>query len=142
GNLFKPAATGGVSPTYTQIAGSAGYAIPGRVLPSVGAAWQLPEGAGVLKWLTGSKGSSVFRMGYGMNVVREGSNVWTSILASNQGLNLDNSVDPSTWPQYFGAAGSAWFRDATLPSRPYPSSPTYPITPAVTNSLNDFDPNL
>ena len=33
GNLFKPGATGGSSPTYTQIGGSAGYAIPGRPCP-------------------------------------------------------------------------------------------------------------
>ena len=143
GNLFKPGASGGVAPTYTKIGGSAGYAIPGRALPSIGAAWQLPEGSGLLKWLTGSrKGSSVLRAGYGMNIVREGSNVWTSILASNQGLNLDDSVDPANFPANFGPAGGAWFRDSSLPSRPYPSAPNYPLTPAVTNSLNDFDPKL
>ena len=142
-NLFKPGATGGVASTYTQIQGSAGYAIPARFLPSAGAAWQLPAGPGMLKWLTGDrKGQSVFRVGYGMNTVREGSNVWTSILGSNQGLNLDNSVDPSTYPKEFGAAGSQWFRDTTLPSRPFPASPVYPLTPATTNSVNDFDPNL
>jgi len=143
GNLFKPGATGGVAPAYTQIGGSAGYAIPGRLLPSIGAAWQLPGNDGILKWITGSrKGSSVLRAGYGMNVVREGSNVFTSILGSNQGLNIDDSVDPSSFPQNFGAPGSRLFRDAGLPSRPYPASPTYPIVPVTTNSLNDFDPNL
>ena len=62
--------------------------------------------------------------------------VFTSILGSNQGLNIDNSVDPSNFPQFFGAAGSAWFRDPTLPSRPFPATPTYPIIPTTTNSLN------
>lgn len=143
GNLFKPGATGGTPSVYNQIQGSAGYAIPGRWLPAIGAAWQLPKVDGPLGWIVGShKGDSVLRAGYGVNVVREGSNVFTSILGSNQGLNIDNSVDPANFPQYFGPAGSAWFRDATLPSRPYPATPTYPITPSTTTSLNDFNPNL
>ncbi len=144
GNLFAPGVTGGVSPQYNQLQStSAGYAIPGRVLPSVGLAWQLPARTGFLKLLFGSQpSSSVFRLGYAMNVVREGSGVFTSILGSNQGLNIDNSVDPSNYPQYFGAAGSAWFRDAVLPARPFPATPTYPIIPNSNNSLNDFDPNL
>ncbi len=143
GNLFKPGATGGTASNYTQIPGSAGYAIPARFLPAVGIAWQAPGQEGVLKWLLGShKGASVFRVGYGVNVVREGSNVFTSILGSNQGLNIDNSVDPANFAANFGPAGGAWFRDSTLPSRPFPSSPTYPILPATTTSLNDFDPKL
>ncbi len=83
-------------------------------------------------------GASVLRMGYGINVVREGSNVFTSLLGSNQGLNIDNGVDPATWPQYFGPAGSAWFRDGTLPSRPFPSTAAYPIPANFSQSINDF----
>ncbi|HEY6392249.1 MAG TPA: TonB-dependent receptor [Bryobacteraceae bacterium] len=144
GNLFQPNATGGVVPSYQQLTGtSAGYSIPGRWLPSIGMAWQLPSVGGPLKWILGDhQGASVLRIGYAMNVVREGSNVFTSILGSNQGLNIDNSVDPSTFPQFFGPAGSAWFRDANLPSRPFPASPTFPIAPTFTTSLNDFNPNL
>ncbi|HEV2690324.1 MAG TPA: TonB-dependent receptor, partial [Bryobacteraceae bacterium] len=145
GNLFQPGASGGVVPSYQQIAGtSSGYSIPGRWLPSVGAAWQLPSNDNrLLKWLIGNHaGASVLRAGYAMNVVREGSNVFTSILGSNQGQNIDDSVDPANWPQYFGQAGSAWFRDATLPSRPFPVSPTYPIAATFGQSLNDFLPNL
>lgn len=145
GNLFQPDAGGGIVPSYQQIAGtSSGYAIPGRWLPSIGAAWQLPSAQkSWLKFLLGShSGTAVLRVGYAMNVVREGSNVFTSILGSNQGKNIDDSVDPSTWPQYFGQAGSQWFRDSTLPSRPFPASPAYPIPATFSQSLNDFDPNL
>jgi hypothetical protein len=143
GNIFQPGANSGTAPTYTQIGNSAGYQIPGRFLPSAGVAWQVPAQDGFLKALFGSHtGASVLRFGYAMNVVREGSNVFTSILGSNQGLNIDNSVDPANFPQNFGPAGSAWFRDPTLPSRPFPASPTYPITPAFSNSVNDFIPNL
>jgi hypothetical protein len=144
GHLFQPGASGGVAPVYNQMTGTeAPYTIPGRLLPSVGVAWQLPGGDGAFKWLLGShSGASVIRFGYAQNVVREGSNVFTSILGSNQGLNISNSIDPANFPTEFGQAGSAWFRDAALPSRPYPSTPAYPIIPAVSNSLNAFDPNL
>jgi len=144
GNLFQPNASGGVVPSYQQLTGtSAGYSIPGRWLPSIGLAWQPPSLGGPLKFITGSHpGASVLRVGYAMNVVREGSNVFTSILGSNQGLNIDNSVDPSTYPQFFGQAGSVLFRDANLPSRPFPASPTFPIPASFTTSLNDFNPNL
>ena len=143
GNLFKPGATGGVTSAYTKINGSAGYSIPGRLLPSVGAAWQLPGSDGFLKAITGSrKGQSVLRLGFGVNSVREGSAVFQSILGSNQGVNINNGLDPSNFPTEFGPAGAAWFRDATLPSRAYPASPTYPLLPSTTTSLNDFDPKL
>src|SRR5205807_8996382 len=53
------------------------------------------------------------------------------------------SIDPSTFPADFGAPGSVLFRDATLPVRSgVPTTPQYPIVPAFTNSVNDFDPNL
>ena len=144
GHLFQPGATGGQVPVFNQLTStSAGYAIPGRFLPSAGVAWQLPAGEGPLKFLFGSHtGASVLRFGYGMNSVREGSNVFTSILGSNQGLNIDNSVDPSNFPQYFGAAGSVLFRDPTLPTRPFAATPTYPIPASLNTSVNGFDPNL
>lgn len=144
GHLFQPGASGGPVPSFQQLRStSAGYAIPGRWLPSIGFAWQAPAGHGFLKFLLGSHpGATVIRMGYAMNVVREGSNVFTSILGSNQGLNIDNSVDPSTFPQFFGPAGAAWFRDASLPSRPFPASPTYPIPATFSTGLNGFVPDL
>jgi hypothetical protein len=144
GNLFEPGANSGVTPTYDQLTStSAGYAIPGHWLPSIPVAWQMPPHTGLLRYLFDShSGASVLRMGYAINVVREGFNVLTSILGSNQGLNIDDSVDPSTWPQYFGPAGSAWFRDPILPSRPFSATPSYPIAATFTQSLNGFDPNL
>src|SRR5205814_539598 len=48
GNLFRPGATGGTSPVYSQIGESSGYKIPGRLLPSAGVAWQLPGHDGLL----------------------------------------------------------------------------------------------
>src|SRR5262249_55786843 len=62
---------------------------------------------------------------------------------ANQGLTLSTSIDPSTFPQDFGAPGSVLFRDPSLPKRSgVPTSPQFPITPTFTNTLYDFDPNL
>jgi hypothetical protein len=144
GNLFAPGVQTGIVPSYQNVnTVSNAYKIPAIWAPSLGVAWQLPSAGGPLGWLTGKHpGASVLRFGYSIADVREGSNVFLSIWGSNQGLNIDNSVNPTNYPQYFGAPGSVLFRNATLPSRPFPSTPSYPIPACFTCSLNDFNPNL
>ncbi len=146
GNLFKPGTLTGTAPSYTQILGSSPYNPPAVWAPSVGAAYQLP----VLenRWariLTGSRpGGAVIRAGYSIATVREGMNVYRSLFGLNQGLTIDDSVSPSTYPAVFGTAGSVNFSDANLPSRTstLPSTPVYPIAGCFTCSLNGFNPNL
>ncbi len=144
GHLFAPGVMTGVVPSYQNVSSvSNAYQIPAIWQPSVGIAWQLPSAPGILGIFTGHHvGSSVLRVGYSIADVREGSNVFTSIWGSNQGLNIDDSVDPVNYPQYFGAPGSVLFRDAVLPARPYPATPSYPIPACFTCSLNDFYPTL
>ena len=143
GNLFSPGASGGVAPTYTPLTGANTYNMPKVWAPSVGLAYQLPSANGILGILTGHhEGASVLRVGYNMASIREGMNVYTSIYGSNQGVTQDASVSPSTYPANFGPVGSVSFSDPTLPSRPVPSSPQYPITPCFTCSINGFSPNL
>jgi hypothetical protein len=69
-------------------------------------------------------------------------NVFIDIWGANQGKSLDATVNASSFPADFGAAGSVSFRDPKLPSRATPDKPTYPIPVLPTNSINDFDPNL
>jgi hypothetical protein len=145
GNLFKPGTMTGTVPTYTQIVGSP-YNPPPVYAPSVGVAYQLPHYENLLgKVFTGTHdGSTVFRMGYSIATVREGMSVYQSLFGSNQGLTIDDSVSPSTYPAVFGTAGSVNFSDTTLPSRTSTLSltPSYPIAACFTCSLNGFDPNL
>ncbi len=144
GHLYAPGVLTGIAPTYTKLDPSNTYKIPGLPAPSVGLAWQLPAHEGALGWLFGkTTGSSVLRMGYAIATVREGMNVYTGTYGSNQGLNFSASVDPTNFPQDFGAPGSVLFRDPTLPVRSgLPTSPQYPITPTFSNALYAFDPNL
>lgn len=143
GNMFKPGTMTGVNPTFDKYNGGY-YKIPNMWNPSVGLAWRLPGAGGLLGWLIGQeKGKSVLRAGYAISSVRNGSNTFQSLLGSNQGLNYSTSVDPSSYPADFGAPGSVLFRNSTLPTRSnVPNSPQYPLTPALTNSLNGYDPNL
>jgi hypothetical protein len=141
GNMFEPGVQTGVHPTFTPL-GQA-YKTPNFFSPSVGLAWQLPGAGGPLGVIFGNaKGKSVLRAGYSISSLREGTLTFLNIYGSNVGVTSSTSVDPSNFPQYFGAPGSVLFRSPTLPSRPAPVSPAYPITPAITDSLNAFDPNL
>ena len=127
GNLHAPGVLGGVHPQFTPL-GTA-YTTPAAWSPSVGVAWQLP-------------GRSVLRAGYSIASIREGTYTFWNMYGSNAGLSVGDSVDPGNYPQYFGAPGSVLFRDPTLPTRPAPTAPNYPITALPTDSLNTFDPHL
>ena len=141
GNMYRPGVTGGQSPVFDPL--KVPYSTPSTWSPSIGLAWQVPGMQGLLGKLLGeTKGKSVLRAGYGLATIREGTYVFQSLYGSNVGITNSTSVDPGNYPQYFGTPGSVLFRDATLPTRPGPTSPQYPIVPAVTNSLNAFDPNL
>ncbi|HLK65541.1 MAG TPA: carboxypeptidase regulatory-like domain-containing protein [Bryobacteraceae bacterium] len=145
GNLFQPGNLSGVAPTYVPITSSP-YTPPGVFAPSVGLAWTLPAKEGFLKILTGSHSgaTAVLRGGYAIATVREGMNVYQSLFAQNQGITIDASVSPTTYPANFGPGGSVNFSDPTLPSRisSLPTTPSYPIPASFTTSVNGFDPNL
>src|SRR6202042_3573647 len=88
--------------------------------------------------------ASVLRGGYSISTVREGMNVYTGLYGSNQGLSIDDSVSPSTYPAIFGAPGSVEFSDGSLPSRTSTISPTpnYPIPSCSGCSVYGIDPHL
>ena len=143
GNLFTPGANSGSVPTYTQIKGNTYNPAP-VYAPSIGVAYSAPAMEGWKKIFTGSHtGAAVFRAGYSIATVREGMGVYQSLYASNQGISIDDSVSPSTYPAVFGAPGSVNF-SGTLPSRTstLPSTPVYPISACFTCSLNAIDPHL
>ena len=145
GNEFKPGTLTGTAPVYNAISGATPYS-PGAVwAPSVGLAYQIPKMSGLGKIFTGDHdGASVIRMGYSIATVREGMNVYRSLFGLNQGLTVDDSVSPSTYPAVFGTAGSVEFSDPTLPSRTstLSSTPKYPLAACFTCSVNGFNPNL
>ena len=141
GNMFEPGTTTGVQPTYTPL--TSAYKTPKNWNPSLGFAWQIPSGEGLMGFLFGRhQGASVLRAGFGIATIREGTDNFLAIYGSNPGLTYNTSVDPVNYPQYFGAPGSVLFSQATLPSTPSPSAPAFPFSPTATSSINAFDPNL
>jgi hypothetical protein len=143
GNLFAPGVMPGVNPTFKSINGHDAYNAPSAFLPSLGLAYQLPATTGFLKIFTGSHtGAAVLRAGYSISSTRGGGYNFQSIWGSNKGLYYNTSVDPASYPQYFGAAGSVYFSDPSFPAQPNPAAPQFPLSPTFTDSLNEFDPHL
>ncbi len=144
GNLFNPGYTPGQPPVYTQISGNA-YNPPAVWAPSLGLAWQAPGSEGIWGAIFGHHaGATVLRGGYSISTVREGMNVFTGLYGSNQGITVDDSVSPSTYPTIFGAPGSVEFSDPSLPSRTSSISltPSYPIPSCSGCSVYGVDPHL
>ena len=142
GNLFKPGTLTGQVPVFNATApGEAGFAVRNKQFsPSVGLAWQVPNGSGPLGWIFGK--GTVIRAGYAINTIREDGST-LSIWGGNQGRTLTLNVDPTNFPAQFGAPGSVLFRNPVLPSRVAPTTPSFPLAVAAgTNSVTDFDPNL
>ena len=141
GNLFKPGTLTGQVPVFNAIApGEAGYDTRNKQFsPSVGLAWQVPKSAGPLRWIFGN--GSVIRAGYAISTIREDASTF-AIWANNQGRTLTLNVDPANFAAQFGAPGSVLFRQANLPSRAAPATPSFPLAVAAGNSVNDFSPNL
>ena len=142
GNEFQPGTLTGVEPQFTKYVTP--YNSMHRWNPSAGFAWQLPGGkGGPLGWLFGDHtGATVLRGGYAISTIREATDIMLAMLAGNPGRSVDDSVDPDNYPQYFGAPGSVTISSPTLPTRPFPASPSYPFSPQPTDSLNGFEPNI
>jgi hypothetical protein len=156
GNMFQPGVYSGGMPiipggaayaptinAYTSIKSIVPYATPKNWNPSIGFAWQVPQGSGVLGKILGDHpGASVIRAGFSISTVREGTETFSGMYGGNPGVTYPASVDPVNYPQYFGAPGSVLFSQATLPVYPTPAAPTYPMGTTPTSSVNAFDPNL
>jgi hypothetical protein len=139
GHLFAPGTLSGSAPVFNQIAqGESGFKVRNNMNPSIGLAWQVPH-TGALGWLTGK--GAVLRAGYAISTIREDAATF-SVWGNNQGRTLTLNVDPTNFPTNFGPAGSVLFRNPSLPSRPAPNSPSFPLAAVAGNSVNDFDPNI
>src|SRR5262249_31407835 len=141
GNLFKPGTLTGSTPTYNATApGEAGYAIRNNQFsPSIGMAWQVPSGDRPLRFLLGRH--AALRAGYAINTIREDASTF-AVWATNQGRTLTLNVDPTNFPQNFGAPGSVLFRNPLPVRTPATAQPVYPVAIAAGNSVADFSPNL
>jgi hypothetical protein len=140
GHLFSPGVLTGTAPMFNQVTpGEAGFKVRNNMNPSLGLAWQVPTLGGVMGWLSGE--GAVIRAGYAISTIREDAATF-AVWGNNQGRTLTLNVDPVNFPANFGPAGSVLFRNPVLPSRPAPTSPSFPLAAAATNAVADFDPNI
>jgi len=114
--------------------------------PSFGFAWSLDAKRGWLKRIVGEGGKTVLRGGYAIAYTREPGASFSNVFGANPGsfvtatrsLNLGNLVTNQGSDRL-----PVLLRETNrLGPAPFPSEPTYPLTGAITNSANIFDPNL
>jgi hypothetical protein len=148
GNLFKPGTLTGISPTFIQYKEGTKAANQQYhdFAPSFGFAWSPNAKDGWLKRILGGGGQTVVRGGYSLAFSRMGMGSYIGNFSSNPGLfvtatrnvnlgNLVSGVGSDTWPLLF--------RDRSRLGPPaFPTSPVYPITGVVSDSIRVFDPNL
>ncbi len=143
GNLFAPGTLTGSAPIYQPVVpGTPGFNSNTLYSPSIGIAYNIPKfDFAPLRVLFGANGQSVFRAGYSISSIREDAGQF-AVWGTNQGRTITLNVDPANFPANFGPIGSVSFSQAVLPSRPAPTTPTFPLATANGNSVADFDPNL
>lgn len=139
-NLFKPGTLTGSQSQYTLFApGTPAYNPVGIFLPSLGFTYSPNWKAGVLRHLLGGSGQTVFRGGFSMASVREGTGVFTAVTGANPGgtLTTNRSLTLGNLP-----VGTYLRTGAPFAPPAFPSTPVYPNTGLITDAVNAFSPDL
>ena len=142
GNLFSPGTLTGRTPDYEQFSrGTQPYNIDwNNVAPSVGFAWTPTAKGGFLGRIMGADGDTVLRAGFTHAFSRQGMNQFSNVLNGNPGLTITANRNET-----LGNLGSAplLFSDRSRLGAPaFPSTPVYPNSGLVTDSVNTFDPDI
>jgi hypothetical protein len=139
--LFKSGNQPGVHPTYTQYgSGTKAHNTDlNNFSPTLGMAWTPNARPGMLKPLMGG-GDFVLRVGYNRAYSRPGLNDYTGRLGNNPGIQID--ATRSSTLGNLGAVPLLLSDKTRLTAPAIPDKPTYPILPAVTDSINTFAPGL
>ena len=144
GNLFRPGTLTGQTTQFVPLkAGDAAYNTQWKnFAPSVGLAWSPKADSNVLRWILGGKG--VIRAGYSVAYNREGISALQALsgnpggtLTASRNLTLGNLVSggSDTLPVLLR-------QTSRLGAPAFPNTATYPLTGAITDSVNVIDPNL
>ena len=143
-NLFQPGAQPGIHPALAQFTeGTNAYAIDkNNVAPTVGAVWIPSSRPGWLGALMGPEGEFVVRGGYTRAYSRAGLNDFLAIYNLNPGVTIPVNRAATAGNLTLPGQSVLLFRDNQLRAAPFNPTPTYPMIPSITNSVNTFDPNL
>ncbi len=147
GNLFKPGVLTGQTTQFVPLkSGQAAYGTQWKnFAPSLGFAWNPNVDNSVLRWILGKGGKGVIRGGYSISYVREGVAALQALsgnpggtLTASRNLSLGNLVSGTgtdTLPLLLR-------QTSRLGPPSFPATPSYPLTGAITDSVNVIDPNL
>jgi hypothetical protein len=146
-NFFKPAATGGKVPVFSQFAkGNGGYNTDwNNVAPNVGVAWRPHVEHGWLHTLLGDPEQATIRGGYSVAYERQGFAVFTGVFGPNPGSTLSLTRDANTGLVPAGESWPVLLRDTNrLFTAPFPATATYPIAPRPdrNDDINAFHPDI
>lgn len=142
GNVFKPGTLTGSATLFPQFKeGDFAYNTDkNNFAPSLGLAWTPNWKDGMLGRVFGTNGQTVLRGGFSMAFNRDGINTLIGTISGNTGGSITVNRNVTT-----GNLGTLplLFRDSSRLGAPaFPDTPVYPLTGAITNAANTYDPNL
>ncbi len=138
-NVFSPGTlTGNHSSFVAFPKGTKAYNPVGVLLPSFGFTWSPNFKSSWLHKLTGESGATVLRGGFSMASVREGTNVFQSVVGANPGGTI--TTNRSLTLQ--NLAVGTYLRNGPFTPAPFPATLTLPNTGLITDSVNAFDPHI
>src|SRR5215470_3627013 len=142
GAIFKPGTLSSGATQFFQFKqGSSAYNTDwNNFAPSLGFAWTPNWKEGMLAHIFGDNGQTVLRGGFSIAFNRDGINTLIGTISGNTGGSITVNRDVNT-----GNLGSLPLflsqRDR-LGAPAFPNTPVYPLTGAISNSANTYDPNL
>jgi hypothetical protein len=147
GNLFKPGTLTGRQTQLVQFKeGEKAYNTDYKnFAPTFGFAWSPSLKQGRLKRLLGENGQTVLRGGYSIAYNRNSMSEYSEIFGDNPGSFLTADRNLTIGNLVGGSLGSlpVLLRETNRLGAPaFPAAPVYPITGAVTDEADAFDPNL
>ena len=144
-NLFKPGVLEGTPTRFNELTTSGQNVFnPDRwnLLPSFGFSYSPNWRSGILGFLNGSSGQTVIRGGFSRASVREGTNVFQAVTGSNPGPTFNANRAITLGGANSLPVGTLLRNGAPSAASSLPDSVIYPFTPALTDSVNGFIPDL
>jgi len=143
GNMFKPGTLTGTPSTFSNAKGQQVFNEDKfNLLPSFGFTYAPNWKSGILHKVVGDSGQTVIRGGFSMASVREGTNVFLAVTGSNSGPAFTATRSISLSGAQNLPVGTLFRNGLVAAPSNIPSSLSYPFTPAITDSVNAFDPNI
>ncbi len=142
GNIFKPGTLTGTATQFFQFKeGDFAYNTDkNNFAPSLGIAWTPDWKDGMLGRIFGTGGQTVLRGGFSTAFNRDGINTLIGTISGNTGGSI--TVNRNIATGNLGALPLLLRDGSRLGPPTFPDTPTYPLTGAITNAANTYDPNL